>query len=203
MPKQLNVVRMSAHESSSLGHGQMISANALEVLRTTSLFAGFTDEQLEAVPKVGRRRNFEKGDRIVEQGATGSASLWVVLEGEVDVLVAGQRHGSIGPGNHFGEMALLTETPRSADVVASKRTVALEFSRRHLEGLIASNPQVAMDMLAELAIRLRVATEALAQVIRSSEEAATEAHKLGLQGTEGPPPHLAAIDHALRRSDDD
>lgn len=203
MPKQLTVVGMPAREPASLGPGQMISANALEVLRTTSLFAGFTDEQLEAVPKVGRHRNFAKGDRIVEKGATGSASLWVVLEGEVEVLVAGQHHDSIGPGNHFGEMALLTEAPRSADVVASEPTVALEFSRRHLEGLIASNPQVAMDMLAELAKRLRVATDALAEVIRSSEEAATEAHKLGLQRTEGPLPHLAAIDHALRRSDDD
>lgn len=196
------IVTRSAHLSALLGPGQMISPNALEALRTTSLFAGFTDEQLEAVPQVGRLHEFEKGDRIVELGATGSASLWLVLEGEVEVLVAGQHHRSIGPGNHFGEMALLTEAPRSADVVASEPTVALEFSRRHLEGLIASNPQVAMDMLAELAMRLRVTTDALAEVIRSSEEAAIEARKLGLQRTEGPLPHLAAIDHALRRSDD-
>ncbi len=196
------IVTRSAHLPALLGPGQMISPNALQALRTTSLFAGFTDEQLEAVPKVGRLREFEKGDRIVELGATGSASLWLVLEGEVEVLVAGQHHRSIGPGNHFGEMALLTEAPRSADVVASEPTVALEFSRRHLEGLIASNPQVAMDMLAELAMRLRVTTDALAEVIRSSEEAAIEARKLGLQRTEGPRPHLAAIDHALRRSDD-
>ena len=180
----------------------MISASALDVLRSTSLFAGFTDEQLEAVPQVGRRRTFEKGDRIVEQGATGSASLWVVLEGEVEVVVAGQHHRSIGPGNHFGEMALLTEAPRSADVVASEPTVALEFSRRHLEGLIASNPRVAVYMLAELATRLRVTTDALAEVIGSSEEAASRARTLGLQRTEESLPHLAAIDHAVRRSDD-
>lgn len=179
----------------------MISANSLEVLRTTSLFAGFTDEQLEVVPKVGRVRNFAKDDRIVELGATGSASLWLVLEGEVDVLVAGQHHRSLGPGNHFGEMALLTEAPRSADVVANRPTVALEFSRRHLEGLIGANPQVAIDMLAELARRLREATEALADVIRSSETAAAEARKLGLQSTEGPLPYLGPIDCALQRPD--
>jgi CRP-like cAMP-binding protein len=180
----------------------MISTDALEVLRTTSLFAGFTDEQLEVVPKVGRVRNFTKGDRIVELGATGSASLWLVLEGEVDVLVGGHHHRSLGPGNHFGEMALLTEAPRSADVVANQPTVALEFSRRHLEGLIGANPQVAIDMLAELARRLREATEALADVIRSSETAAAEARKLGLQSTEGPLPHLGPIDCAVQRPDD-
>jgi CRP-like cAMP-binding protein len=135
----------------------------MNVLRTTSLFAGFNEEQLEMVPKVGRERNFEPGEKIVEAGATGARSLWLVLEGEVDIVVGGQVLRSQGPGTHFGELALLADAPRSADVVARTKSVALELSRSHLHGLIGANPQVALDMLAELATRLREVTEALAE----------------------------------------
>ena len=97
------------------------------------------------------------------------------------MLVAGKVHRTMGPGEHFGELALLTDARRSADVRARTNTVALELSRRHLEGLIGANPQVAMDMLAELAMRLRAATEALADAL-----------------SEGPaePAHLGAIEYA-------
>ena len=161
----------------------MISEQAFDVLRTTSLFAGFTDEQLEVVPKVALPREFRRGDTIVAEGATGARSLWLILEGEVEVLVGGQVHRTMGPGEHFGELALLTDARRSADVRARTDTVTLELSRRHLEGLIAANPQVAMDMLAELATRLRIATEALAEAL-----------------SEGPPEpaHLGAIEYVPR-----
>lgn len=167
----------------------MISQNAMDVLRTTSLFAGFDEEQLEMVPKVGRQREFEPGETIVEEGATGARSLWLVLEGEVDVVVGGEPHRTLGPGTHFGELALLTEAPRSADVVTRTRVVALELSRSHLNGLIAANPQVALDMLAELATRLRYATEALAEMTRTQQDDRDNLN----------PHHLGAIEYALER----
>jgi CRP-like cAMP-binding protein len=167
----------------------VISENAMDVLRTTSLFAGFNEEQLEMVPKVGRQRRFETGDKIVEEGATGAQSLWLILEGEVDVVVGGEAHRTLGPGTHFGELALLTDAPRSADVVARTDTLALEFSRRHLDGLIAANPQVAIDMLAELATRLRRATEALAEMVAAQQAGHDTAD----------PHHLGAIEYAMQR----
>ena len=173
----------------------MISEKAIEVLRATSLFADFTDEQLEMVPKVGRERHFEPGATIVEEGDTDVRSLWLVLEGEVDVVVAGEVLRTMGAGTHFGEMALLTGAPRSADIVARKPTVALEFSQNHLNGLIGANPQAAIDMLAVLATRLHTATEALAAVIASSEEAAAAAREYGLGQVEGSvSPHYGAIE---------
>ena len=176
-----------------------MTPDTLNVLRTTSLFAGFNDEQLEMVPKVGHRHTFEPGEVVVEEGATGEQSLWLVLEGEVEVMVGGQPHRRMGPGTHFGEMALLTEAPRSADVVARSATTALEFSRRHLEGLISANPKVAIDMLAELATRLREATEALAAVLRSSPDASEHAGRLGFQVASDDVPHLGPIEYALSK----
>lgn len=152
----------------------MISENAMNVLRTTSLFAGFNEEQLEMVPKVGMQRKFASGERIVEQGTTDIRSLWLLLEGEVDVVVGDTVLQTLTPGSHFGEMALLTDAPRSADVVARTEATVLELSRSHLNGLIGANPQVAMDMLAELATRLRRATEALEEMTRSDLAASPE-----------------------------
>lgn len=171
----------------------MLSESAMDVLRTTSLFAGFNEEQLEMVPKVGRERKFKPGEKIVEEGSTGARSLWLLLEGEVDIVVAGGVLQSRGPGTHFGELALLAEAPRSADVVARTEVVALELARSHLFGLIGANPQVAIDMLAELATRLRNATEALAELTAKQSARADTPE----------PHHLGAIEYALSHLDID
>lgn len=179
----------------------MISEQAFDVLRTTSLFAGFTDEQLAVVPKVALPRAFEPGTVIVTEGSPAN-SMFLIVEGEVEVRVGGRTHRTMGPGNHFGEMALLTDMPRAADVVARTSTTALELSRRHLEGLIASSPRAAVDMLAELARRLRAATEALAAMMETSAESAAEARRRGLrQATDGGP-DLGAIAYVVGRTDD-
>lgn len=173
----------------------MISETAFEVLRATSLFAGFTDEQLEMVPKVGRERNFQPGDTIVAEGDTDVRSLWLVLDGEVEVVVGGEVLRTMGAGTHFGEMALLTGAPRSADIIARLPTSALELTQDHLNGLIGANPQVAIDMLAVLATRLNTATEALAAVISSSDGAAAAARQYGVgQVEESASPHFDAIE---------
>lgn len=146
----------------------MLTEEAFGVLKTTTLFAGFSDEQLATVPKVALPHTFVAGDTIVAQGDRDTRSLWLLLEGEVEVRVDGKPIRAIGPGNHFGEMALLTGAPRSADVIASTAVTALELSRSHLHGLIGANPDVALDMLAELARRLRRTTRALADAVRTT-----------------------------------
>jgi len=182
----------------------MISERAREVLRRTSLFAGFSDEQLEVVPKVAIPREFAPGDVVVHEGTAGARSLFLLLEGEMEVRVAGEVIRVLGPGTHFGEMALLTDAPRSADVVARTPATALELSHRHLEGLIAANPQVAVDMLAELARRLREATEELAEVIRSSPEAAAvAARRIGPDAAAPETVDLDPIERVLERVDPD
>jgi CRP-like cAMP-binding protein len=174
--------------------------DVLEVLRRTTLFARFNEEQLEVVPKVGRTRTYQPGDVIVRAGSEGAESMWVLLEGEVEIRVGGEPVGVFGPGKHFGELALLTDAPRSADVVAIGDVRALEFSRAHLRGLIHSDPEVAFAVLGELATRLRDLTELTAEMIEASPEAERIAHARGVarQPDEGPR-HLGPIEYALRR----
>ena len=181
-----------------------ISDEAFEVLRTVPLFAGFTQEQLEEVPKVATPRTFEAGDVIASEGELGARSLWLIVDGEVEVRVGGRPLRKEGPGAHLGEMALLTDAPRSADLVASERTTVLQLSRDHLRGLIHANPDAALAMLSVLSLRLREITEIVAELLGESPEAAEFARKRGLVALgwdRGP--HLGPIEYALGLADDD
>ncbi len=179
----------------------MITAHALEVLRSTALFAGFTDEQLEMVPKVAMTRTFAAEQTVITEGATDVRSLFCVLEGTCDVLVGGELHRSIGAGGFFGEMALLSDGPRSASVIARDDVVVLELSRRHLRGLIGGNPEVALSMLGELASRLRTTSDALAAAIAAAPEAAAAARTHGFAAGHEPPP-LGSIAGAVSSASD-
>ncbi len=177
---------------------EMLSEKATEVLRSTTLFAGFSQEQLEEVPKVARPRTFEPGEVIVAEGELGAGSLWLIVEGEVEIRVGGKLLRTEGPGAHIGELALLTDAPRSADVVAAKQTTALQLTRDHLRGLIHANPDVAMSIMAELAQRLRNLTVAVAEILRASPEATKIAAEQGIESLAGrPDPHLGPIEFAL------
>ncbi|XXF77713.1 cyclic nucleotide-binding domain-containing protein [Myxococcaceae bacterium GXIMD 01537] len=91
-------------------------------------------------------RVVETGGSVVVEGAPG-ASMFVVVEGRVEVvrhLEGGVRRvvGTMGAGDFFGEMALISEGPRLASVVAAERTVLLELMRADLNGLGARHPSV-------------------------------------------------------------
>jgi CRP-like cAMP-binding protein len=180
----------------------MADETVLGILRNTTLFARFNDEQLEVVPKVGRARTYEPGQVIVDRGAEQAQSMWVVLEGEVDVRAGGEVIGRLGPGKHFGELALLTDATRSADVVASGPVTALEFSRSHLRGLIHGDPEVGIAILAELATRLRDLTDLIAAMIEASPEADAVAREWGIGRRSDPAgEQLDLIEASLERSE--
>jgi CRP-like cAMP-binding protein len=180
----------------------MADEHILDILRNTTLFARFNDEQLEVVPKVGRARTYEPGEIIVDRGAQHAQSMWVVIEGEVDVCVGGEVIGRLGPGKHFGELALLTDATRSADVVASGPVRALELTRSHLRGLIHGDPEVGIAILAELATRLRELTDLIGAMIEASPEADAVAREWGIARRSDPAgQQLDLIEASLERSE--
>jgi CRP-like cAMP-binding protein len=179
----------------------MADPHILAILRDTTLFARFNDEQLEVVPKVGRTRRYQPGETIVDRGEEHAQSMWVVLEGEVDVCVGGEVIGTLGPGKHFGELALLADAARSADVVAAGPVTALEFSRSHLRGLIHGDPEVGLAILAELATRLRELTDLVAAMMEASPEADAVARAMGIARRSDPAgEQLDLIEASLERS---
>jgi CRP-like cAMP-binding protein len=179
----------------------MDRAVLVDVLRDTSLFAGFSETELEAVPKVGRQRHHESGEQIVGVDGRAPRTMWVVIQGEVTVETDGNVICTLGPGDYFGEMALLApELSRTADVVARSRTETFELQREHLLGLCSSSPEIALGVMAELARRLHETTASLRQVMAASPEARTAADQLGVSVGDEAHESVAIIDQPERPS---
>jgi CRP-like cAMP-binding protein len=104
-----------------------------DVLGNVWLFAGLERANLESLANFTFTRTFSQGDVIVEEGRTGNG-LYVVVSGQVDVVKGlgteqAQSLAVLGPGEVFGEMALLGEWPRTASVVAQEETECVGIAR--------------------------------------------------------------------------
>jgi CRP-like cAMP-binding protein len=81
------------------------------------------------------------GETLVEEGQRGD-SMFIVVQGEVEVRHGGKTVAAIGEGSFFGEMALVTDSPRLATVVAARDGLLFELHRDKLAGLVATRPEV-------------------------------------------------------------
>ncbi len=124
-------------------------------LSTIELFKGLDDAQLKHVEAVIQPMQFEAGDRILRRGAEGHM-FFVIARGTVSVLVptgseTAMRIGCIGPGQFFGEMAVLEGGARSADIVADERTICYGLTADHLETLGHQDPRILSTILTNMA----------------------------------------------------
>jgi CRP-like cAMP-binding protein len=122
-------------------------------LRAISLFEGLSDEGLEQVAACSAEIECEPGQVLALPGDPGSG-MYVVLEGTVSVEVRGGFHAELGPGNFFGEIALLVPSGRVARVRAASAARCLSVPRDDFLRLIESEPSLSLKMLRELARRL-------------------------------------------------
>jgi CRP/FNR family cyclic AMP-dependent transcriptional regulator len=144
----------------------------VEALRRLRLFNELTDEDLERVANTGRRRTFEAGEALVERGAD-SGGLFVILSGTASVDVGRAAH-QLGPGDFFGEIALLSgsrssrtgvdffgeqasfsRARRSASVIAVEPVEALVIETIYFDPFLIENPSFAVAILHGVVERLR------------------------------------------------
>ncbi len=103
-------------------------------------------------------RTFEPGTVIFKEGDRGKL-MFAVLEGEVNISKGSVLLATIGPGEVFGEMALVDDSPRSADAVAKTAVKAAAVDDRSFLRMVAYNPQIALQLMSLLSERLRKADE--------------------------------------------
>jgi CRP/FNR family transcriptional regulator, cyclic AMP receptor protein len=125
-----------------------------EALRKVPLFADLDNNELEQIASSMRERRFEPGDTVTQEGA-GGVGFFVVQEGQADVTVGGESKGSIGPGDYFGEIALINESPRTATLTASTDMVCYGMTSWDFKPLVESNSAIAWKLLTAMAEKMR------------------------------------------------
>lgn len=127
-------------------------AQRLEMLKSLPLFEGLSQDSLQNILDMSAEFQAAPGQVLVELHMAGSG-LFVIEEGTVVVERSG-KNIELGPGQFFGELALLTSTPRTARVRAKTPTRLLAIGRPEFRKLLDSEPKMAIAMLEVLAKRL-------------------------------------------------
>jgi CRP-like cAMP-binding protein len=124
------------------------------MLADVPLFRNLSRRHLKRVASLARMRRYGPGTSIVRAGDAGSA-FFVLLDGTARVVTSKGRARRLGSGDFFGEMALLDDAPRSADVVADGEVLTMTISRNAFGKLLRSEPALSHELLRTLAARLR------------------------------------------------
>ncbi|MGA3406941.1 MAG: cyclic nucleotide-binding domain-containing protein [Candidatus Bathyarchaeia archaeon] len=126
----------------------------IEMLEKAPLWSGLNKKELKSMVSVSRERRFESGHTIVKKGE-GGVGFYLILDGTVEIRSDGNTLSKLGPGQFFGEMSVLDNQPRSADVVTVQPSRVLILTAWEFKGLISAKPRIALKMLQELVRRLR------------------------------------------------
>lgn len=99
-------------------------------------------------------QSFSQGQTLFREGEPGE-KMYIVVEGQVDIVTDGQLLETVEPGGILGEMALIDDKPRSATVIAHTDCVLTPVSRQHFLTLIQHTPLFALQVMRVMAERLR------------------------------------------------
>ncbi len=164
-------------------------------LRRVPLFADFEESELDELLSVMKEKRFLRDATILIQRDPGE-SCFLIASGEVKVSLFGEDGKEIilaklGEGEVFGEMALLSGSPRSATVIAMQDTTLLVLEREEFSKLLMRQPKIALKILGVMADRLRKADEKIESLVlfdvsqRVTQFVVEMARKEGVQSPEG------------------
>jgi len=125
-------------------------------IKPVGIFEGMSPGELKKAAKSMREIRHPKGAEIMIRGEGGVGFL-VILEGEAEVATPDGRHRKLGPGEHFGEMALLDHQGRSASVTAHTDLVLAAVPEWGFKPFLQDHPEVTYRLLETLSRRLREA----------------------------------------------
>jgi CRP/FNR family transcriptional regulator, cyclic AMP receptor protein len=142
----------------------MASKNTyLDHLAKVPLFSALSKKDLQRVARASDEIDVEAGRVIVDQGRTGH-EFFLIVDGRAAVKRNNRKVADLGPGQYFGELALLDRGPRSASVVAETPMTLLVLGQREFTGVLDGVPGMATKILSTMAQRLREADSKAASV---------------------------------------
>ncbi len=127
-----------------------MASPATELLQRVPLFSGLDPRELETIARTVHERTFNAGDAVASEGE-GGVGFFVIREGQAKVEVGGNEVRTLGPGDHFGEIALITEGPRTATVTAASELKCYGLTPWEFRPLVQTNASIAWKLLKALA----------------------------------------------------
>jgi CRP/FNR family transcriptional regulator, cyclic AMP receptor protein len=132
----------------------MARQSHLDHLASVSLFSACSKKELQAVARASDEVSLSAGRHLCEQGSIGREA-FIILSGTAEARRNGRKVAEYGPGDCFGELALLDHGPRTATVTAVTDLNVLVLGAREFAAVLDEVPPVAHKMLKALASRIR------------------------------------------------
>jgi CRP-like cAMP-binding protein len=132
----------------------MLGRNAkVEMIKSVPLFGRSSKKTLQGIAGIADEIDLPEGKVLTREGRTGY-EFFVLIEGTVEVTKDSKRIRALGPGDFFGEIALVSNVPRTATVTTTSPVRALVISAQNFRGLVDHSPEVALQVLDAVAHRL-------------------------------------------------
>jgi CRP/FNR family cyclic AMP-dependent transcriptional regulator len=131
-----------------LGHNQKV-----DLIRKVPLFSRLSKTELKDLAMLADEIDLRDGKEMTRQGHAGR-EFFVLLEGTADVRKNGRKINTLGPGDFFGEIALVSREPRTATVTATSPVRTLVITDRSFRRLLDESPQVKNKVMEAMAKRL-------------------------------------------------
>jgi CRP/FNR family transcriptional regulator, cyclic AMP receptor protein len=122
-------------------------ASLADELKTVQLFSGLSQRQLKRLARGFREREVKSGTHVIQEGAKSGNSFFVIVEGTATASVDGNELRKLGPGDHFGELALISERVRGATVTADEPMRCLVMGFWDFRRFAKENPDVTWKLL--------------------------------------------------------
>ena len=126
----------------------------VDELRSVQLFGELSQRQLRQLARLVKERRYRSGVTIVEQGTMSGVGFFIVAEGQALVSADGAELARLGPGDHFGELALITKEARTASVTSVTELRCLVIAFWDFRSFARKNPEVTWKLLQHVAALL-------------------------------------------------
>lgn len=123
------------------------------LLKKVPLFSGCSKSELRALARSADELDLREGTVITREGRAGR-EFFVLIDGTAEVTKKGKKVARLGAGDWFGEIALLTNSPRTATVTATSPVDVLVITDRSFRSVVETMPSIALKILASVSARL-------------------------------------------------
>ena len=133
------------------------SNSKVDLIKGVPLFASASKQELAEIASIADEIDLPEGKVLIQEGDTGR-EFFVLIDGTAEVSRGGKKVATIGPGDFFGEIALISKTPRNATITTTTPVRALVITDRAFRQLLDHAPQIQIGVLTALAERLAPTT---------------------------------------------